>query len=260
MLKAIGNIYAYLFGWPAAARMNRRLFQLSSRALGFHNYSSPLLSGEMKVLKDLLRDDSVPVVFDVGANVGDWSAEVLKVNNRAQIHAFEPQPALISAIRANCPQIHINNVAVGEAPGALDLYDYANHAGSQHASLVRGVIDQIHGGTIRTTKVPLVTIDDYCRDNKIEFIKFLKIDVEGFELPVLRGAKRIISERRIHGIQFEFNEMNVLGRNFAQDFMEFFQPGYSVYRILPHGLLELKQGDHWFNEQFVYQNLLAIRR
>jgi FkbM family methyltransferase len=260
VLNAIGDIYAFLFGWPAAARMNRRLFYLSSRALGLHNSSSPALSGEMKIIGDRIGRIDKPVVFDVGANIGSWSSEVLRINSHAQIHAFEPQAALASHIATTFPQIKVTNAALGDSAGELELYDYANHSGSQHASLIKGVIDKIHGGTPRVTRVPLLTIDDYCLTHRIEQIHFLKVDVEGFELTVLRGAQQMIAGGRVDAVQFEFNEMNVLGRTLVNDFLNFFGDAYSIYRILPHGLVQLKAKDFWFNEQLVYQNLLAVKR
>ncbi|HLQ78763.1 MAG TPA: FkbM family methyltransferase, partial [Terriglobia bacterium] len=161
---------------------------------------------------------------------------------------------------ATYPQIAVNNVAVGESAGEVELYDYAGQPGSQHASLLKGVIDTIHGGTPCTTKVSIITIDEYCRVHRIEYIHFLKIDVEGFELSVLRGARGMIADGKVEAIQFEFNEMNIIGRTFLHDFMDFFGNAYGVYRILPHGLIALKPGDHWFNEQYIFQNLLAIKR
>ena len=87
---------------------------------------------------------------------------------------------------------------------------------------------------------------------------FLKIDVEGFELEVLRGAQRMLSEGRIVAIQFEFNEMNVVGRVFVGDFFHLLGPTYTLYRLLPHGLMPIIGQNHWWNEQFIYQNLFAL--
>jgi len=260
VLQIVGDIYAILFGWPAAAKLNKAFFYLSSRALGFHNYSSPRVSGETRVIYDRVRRSNTPVVFDVGANNGNWSALVLKANGLSQIHAFEPQRALAAHIAATYPAIKVTNLAVGESAGELDLYDYANNPGSEHASLIKGVIDTIHGGVPRVKKVSVVTIDEYCREHRVEYIDLLKIDVEGFELAVLRGAKEMIARGHIEAIQFEFNVMNAISRTFLQDFMNILGSTYSVYRILPHGLMQLGANNHWMNEQFVYQNLLAIKK
>ena len=69
----------------------------------------------------------------------------------------------------------------------------------------------------------------------------------------------MIAGGKIEAIQFEFNEMNVTRRIFLHDFMDYLGT-FCLYRILPHGLLQLKTNNHWFNEQYVYQNLLAIKQ
>jgi hypothetical protein len=69
----------------------------------------------------------------------------------------------------------------------------------------------------------------------------------------------MLARGKIAAIQFEFNEMNVTGRTFLSDFMNYLGNTFTFYRILPHGLLKLVPGNHWHNEQFGYQNLLAVR-
>ena len=260
MIRSIGNLYAYLLGWPWLARLNLRLFYLCGRALGLHNYTSDRVSGEGLTLRHCLKGRASPVVFDVGANEGEWVAAVVKGAPGAQIHAFEPQEALATKIAARHPSVRVNNVAVGDQAGELALYDYADHSGSQHASVISGVIETVHGATSRSTNVQVVTIDDYCRQHAVTSIDLLKIDVEGYEMNVLRGADHMVREGRVEAIQFEFNEMNVLGRTFLHDFMSRLSSMYAIHRVLPHGLMPLQPGRHWINEQFTYQNILAIRK
>jgi FkbM family methyltransferase len=259
VLRRLGDFYAFILGWPALARLHKGLFYISARALGLYNYQSAALSGENWISRRLL-DRPAPVVFDVGANCGDWLADARRVNAHSIIHAFEPQASLAAQIAASYPEVRINNVAVGDAPGFLDLFDYADHPGSQHASLVSGVIDQMHGRTARHTKVPVVTLDDYCAEHGVGRIDFLKVDVEGFELQVLHGSRRMLSEGRIQALQFEVTHLNVLSRVFVADFAKCLGSDYSLHRLLPHGLMALQAKDPWFNEQFGYQNIVALRK
>ncbi|ATU67334.1 FkbM family methyltransferase [Piscinibacter gummiphilus] len=253
-------MYALLLGWPALASLHKGLFYLSGRALGLFNYISPRISGESHVIRTCLADKKSPVVFDVGANEGQWTADVMALEPTARVHAFEPQSRLANRIAAEQPGVKVNNMALGDAPGTLELGDYAEHAGSQHASLLKGVIDGIHHGAVTYTSVAVGTLDDYCTEHGIDHIDLLKIDVEGFELKVLQGAKRMLAERRLDVIQFEFNEMNVIGGTFLNDFFVSLNDTHLLFRLLPHGLLPLKAGNHWLNEQFVFQNIIAFRR
>jgi FkbM family methyltransferase len=258
VLDRLGNAYALFFGWPALVRVHRAVMYLCGRALGLHNYVSPYISGESRSIELATSSSAAPLVFDIGANEGDWLAEVLSRSPAAKVHAFEPQETLAQRVAARFPSVAVNMMAMGEVRGELALCDYADHPGSQHASLIKGVIDGIHQGATRYVKVPVGTVDDYCAERGIERINLLKIDVEGFELKVLLGASRMLSEKRIDVIQFEFNEMNVIGRSFMNDFFACLADTHRLYRLLPHGLMPLRQGGHWINEQFTFQNVVAL--
>lgn len=260
MLDRLGHLYAYLFGWPFLARLHVRLLYFCARALGLHNYTSSSISGEKRAMRLAVVGKTAPVVFDVGANDGQWITEMLTICPSARIHAFEPQNGLATRIAATHPGVTVNNLALGEVAGTLELFDYANQPGSQHASLLEGVIDGIHHGSVRSQKVELVTLDDYCAQHQVDHIDLLKIDVEGFELRVLQGARRLLRENRIDVIQFEFNEMNVIARTFMRDFFSCLSDSHRLYRLLPHGLLPLKPAPIWLNEQFVFQNIVALRK
>jgi len=233
---------------------------MSSRGLGLLNFSSERISGERRAIGVALAGKAKPVVFDVGANKGQWISSVLAIRPAADIHAFEPQPSLAQHVRATYPNIHMNAMGLGHEAGTLELFDYADRPGSQHASLIPGVINDVHGSSARSQKVPIGTIDRYCDERQIEHIDFLKIDVEGFELNVLRGARHMLNRGRIDVIQFEFNEMNLVGRTFMRDFFAELSPAYALYRLLPHGQMPLKASSIWLNEQFVFQNILALRK
>jgi FkbM family methyltransferase len=256
----VGDIYALLFGWPWLVKLHLGVSYLCARALGLHNYSSARITGERIAIRMGVGGKSNPVVFDVGANEGQWLADVLACCPSACIHAFEPQASLARQVARKHSGVSVNNLALADVAGTLELCDYAAHKGSQHATLLKGVIDGIHHGKARYIQVPVGTVDEYCMQRGIDRIDLLKIDVEGFEFKVLQGARRMLEEQRVDVIQFEFNEMNVVSRAFLNDFASCLQASHQLYRLLPHGLLPLRIGGHWNNEQFVFQNIIALRK
>jgi FkbM family methyltransferase len=166
---------------------------------------------------------------------------------------------LAQQLKERFPASSVSSCGVGDKNAKLTIHDYSDHIGSEHATLLSEVIEKIHHGASRSREISTVRLDDYCRNLKIKNIEFLKIDVEGFEYKVLAGCGDLIRAARVHVVQFEFNEMNVISKAFMSDFFELLRPRYDLYRMLPGGLLPLLENQRWLNEQFTYQNILAIR-
>jgi hypothetical protein len=99
-------------------------------------------------------------------------------------------------------------------------------------------------------------LDLFCKERQISQIDFLKIDTEGHELSVLKGASHLISKKNIKLIQFEFNEMNVVSRAYMRDFLGLLA-NYQLHRLLPDGLLPLNDCVQ-DTELFGFQNIVAI--
>lgn len=99
-------------------------------------------------------------------------------------------------------------------------------------------------------------LDQYCKDNAIDHIDFIKIDTEGHELSVLRGCEQLIYDHNLKVVQFEFNEMNVMSRSFLRDFYSILA-GFSFYRLRQDGLLSLGKYNTR-NEIFKFQNIIAV--
>ena len=258
LVERIGKWYALACGRPSWQRVNKALLYFGARGLGLHNYENFTVSGERYLLDRFIPRTGAPVVFDVGANTGAWASAVLDRNGNASLHLFEPHGALAQELKARFAAAHVNNVAVADSSGQMALYDYSDAQASSHASLVEGVIEQVHGKRGHKVDVPTVTLGEYCVRESIDWIDYLKVDVEGFEYRVLRGARDMLRERRIGVVQFEFNTMNRLAKVFVSDFFGLLGDGYRIYRALPFGMIPLDPGATWMNEQFAFQNLVAV--
>lgn len=106
--------------------------------------------------------------------------------------------------------------------------------------------------------IDAIKLDEFCADNGIDFIDFMKIDAEGHELEIFKGATRMINENRIGMIQFEFNLHNIYSRVFLRDFYNIL-PNYNIYRLDTERLIPIHDYSH-VHEIFIYQNLLAIMK
>ncbi len=177
------------------------------------------------------------VIFDVGANRGDWSGMVLGVRPGATVHMFEPQPALVGRLRerfAAFPNALVHGVGLGELPGELTLHMYSDdHLASFH------VREEQRFETPVQTKVPVDTVDSVMQRLGLAEIALLKIDVEGHELSVLKGGEAAFSGRHVGAIQFEFGAPNVnSGVMFRQIYNFLSGHGFLLFRIDVDGGLQ----------------------
>ena len=85
----------------------------------------------------------------------------------------------------------------------------------------------------------------------------VKVDAEGHDLQILQGARRMLSERRIPVIQFEYNHRWITARAYLKDVMEYLQDlGYAVGKVTPRGI-EFYTGWNWELETFWEANFIG---
>jgi len=199
------------------------------------------------------------VLLDVGANRGDYARLLHKLAPSARVIAFEPHPstfALLSRLLVDIQPIHLINKAVGDKVGQLKLYDFQFADGSSQASLNEAAI-ALYSNDIVEHVVDCTTIDDFMAESGINHIDFLKIDTEGHDLSVLRGAKQALRDRRIGMIQFEFIPANIATGATMHGFFEALE-GYRISRLCLNGALRsLEPYDVKRCEIYVTHNLIA---
>lgn len=266
MLKSIKAylfiVYAKIFGRRSLRRFNHLLIDLGLRGIGVLNFKTQALSGEEHLKKFLQQNYQLECILDVGANVGDYTS--LFKNSCPSIHCIEPNveynSTLVERFKKH-PNIHIHNFGLSDTIGEGILYDKKMVGASSHASIYQDVIKEIHQSEVKEMSVNFNTIDNFIEAHGIEKITLLKIDTEGGELDILKGAETSLSKRKIDVIQFEFNEMNVISRAFMKDFITLL-PDFNLYRLLPNGFLPVGYplGGAVRNEIFAFQNIVAFRK
>lgn len=254
----IFSAYRIIFGRMFFARLNKLVHATTLKALGIFNYESDEVSGEAHFVRHEISKIESGVVFDVGANIGRYSEMLRKSNGRIEIYCFEPHPKNFKLLKAKESALNLKafQYGVGSLPSVMKLYDYADGDGSSHASLYKGVIEEIHGKTSVVHDVNVISLSDFSAERRIDRIALLKIDTEGHEFEVLKGFESYIKSGKIDIIHFEFNEMNVASRVFFKDFWDFL-PNYNFFRMLPGELLPIKTYNPLQCEIFAYQNIVA---
>ncbi|MEN0052115.1 MAG: FkbM family methyltransferase [Mucilaginibacter sp.] len=261
--KSVKRVYVLLFARRIFYPLNLCFYKLSMVGLGVRNYENDTVSGEkafIKFLKASRKLDS-GVIMDVGANIGNYSVMLRKNAIALPIFAFEPHPAAFQKLHEAAVAYHFTAVpeGAGEESSMAAIYDYQGDGGSEHASMYKGVIEHLHEGKAEEVAIALTTIDDFVADHNISKIALLKIDTEGHELSVLKGASKTIAAGIAEVIQMEFNEMNIISRTFLKDIVDIL-PGYNFYRMLPDGLKALGPYNSTNYEIFAFQNIVAMKQ
>jgi FkbM family methyltransferase len=193
------------------------------------------------------------VVFDVGANVGWLTNHYRELIPNARIVAFEPTPSLAGGLRqrfADDPGITVAEIAVSDKPGLTTFHVNNLHAtsslfprnkGKRYFPAESKEVEQI---TVRTN-----TLDNYAAEHGIDRIDILKMDIQGSEVLALKGAERLLREKRIDMIASEmFFVPHYEGAATALAQMSFLDGlGYSLFHlddliIAPNGQLRYADG------------------
>ncbi len=178
-------------------------------------------------------------VADVGAQIGYITLAMATLNpGKITVHAFEPEPLNIQRLRKNIAlnpgvDVRIVEKAVSDTNGAIRLYLSKDHNAGTHST--------ISGGTNVSTdfvEIPAITLDTYVHEQRISALRLIKIDVEGGEYEVIKGAHETLTSLRPI-VLMELSDALQETRGFSTiEFKKLMkQFGYSAYTIADDGSL-----------------------
>ena len=244
---------AWSLGHPANRAQGMAEF-CRSFLLAHGNFNYDLATnGEEWVLRQLAPFQP-SVIFDVGANAGNWSLAALAALPGAHVHAFEIVDDTFAKLRRRIgsrPDVTVNAFGLSDSAGELQIHVFEDD------DEIASYVPYPHGSFSRRT-FPVRRGDDYVRQHAIERIDFLKLDVEGAEHLVLKGFCDTIDAGKIDIIQFEYGKICIMTHFLLLDFYKLLEAkGYRIGKIYPDRVdfrpyaLE--------DEDFIGPNYLAVR-
>ena len=217
-------------------------------------------NGELDFVSKIIKPSDV--VFDVGANKGDWCEMLLGVKPEVTIFAFEPVLCAFKTLRTRLNNANVKpyNIAVSSTDKEEIFYHYGKDKQVEEMSSFyrRSMVEKRLNIAPSPMSVQCVSLDSFCSNHGIPKINFLKIDTEGSELDVLQGAKAMLRSGKIDVVQFEYGGTFLdAGISMSRIFEFLTGFGYRLFRIVPKGLIYISE---WRNalETFRYSNYAAI--
>jgi FkbM family methyltransferase len=219
---------------------------------------------EFRLIRRHVR--STDIVCDIGANKGSFVLWLSRWCRRGMVVAFEPQPAFADYLAGVCRRLKLDNVKVEpkaafSRSGRSDLFVPKGHLPG--ASLVGKAIG---ADSFETISVPMVALDDYFRTD--QRISLLKIDVEGAELEVFKGAERILREQSPL-LMFECENRHLESISVRDVFAYLHSLGYAGSfvcrnRLLPvaafdPSLHQRQKGEWFWKEKDYYNNFVFTK-
>lgn len=195
-----------------------------------HDLSS---NGEAEVVRRL-AGTGLRIAVDVGAHHGVWTQVLLDAHPDATVHCFEASPDTAAGLRrrfADDPRVVLTAKGLAAEAGTVDLYV------DRRDSSVTSVVAPRGRSGVDVVAVEVLRGDDYLADLAIDHVDYLKIDVEGFDLDVLRGFGAALAAGAIDALQFEYNHLSIASHRLLADYYALLEPlGYAIGKVHPDGV------------------------
>lgn len=224
-----------------------QLIRRTANRFGIDIHRRRLQTPESVRLAAMLASQGVDLVFDVGANVGQFAQSVRAAGYEGRLVSFEPlSTAHAQLLRVSQGDVQWEvapRVAVGAHEGEIDIHVAANSFSSSALEMLDSHSKAAPGSAyVGSERVRLLRLDtlapDYLRPDTVPFIK---IDTQGYEDKVLNGATDLLG--RVSGLQLELSFVPLCeGQQLFDPLVERLRAlGFSIWAIWP-GLCDPRSG------------------
>jgi FkbM family methyltransferase len=192
---------------------------------------------EAQAAYDCLKDRLNPVIFDIGANIGTFTTWMASAFPHGKIYCFEPQRLIFQML---CGNLAINNfdncwvynMGLGQQNTRIEIQE-PDYYHSEDFGIFSLVEDKVNHKSGVRSMVDLMTLDTFCEINHIDRLDYIKIDAEGMDLAVLKGASSTL-QRFMPTIFIEHNDNR---RSILEEIVEYLGSDRYNFRVIGNNLL-----------------------
>ncbi len=198
------------------------------------------------------------IFFDVGAHVGYYSMLASSlVENKGQVHSFEPTPRTFNTLRENVSKkgnITVNNFALMDKKTTIPFFDYGPKYSAFNSFKSRTGEEMAFLPKPEVVKVKTISLDDYCKEKNIT-PNIVKIDAEGAEHLILGSMVRILTDMKPI-VTIEVAGGQEWEQNCTDSINQLKSYGYVGYEVNIDGYLK----KHLYKDSYVYDNLVFVHQ
>lgn len=254
------EVLVRMLGRQRAWRLGRKLY-MASRGEHLNRIES---NGETDLVRALLQfgrqDKRAFRAWDVGGNLGDYTQmitnEARRVARDYSVDVFEPAPAAAAALRSRFAEdrsVRLHAIALSNRKGVMEFELQGATAGTN-------TLEPTGDPNATTIEVEIDTAEARATAAAIDELDLLKIDAEGHDLEVIRGARKLLDEKRVRAVQFEYNFRWLYGKHLLKEAFEIAsQTEYAIGIVQPG---EVMFFENWQaeNERFFEANYVLVRK
>ena len=192
------------------------------------------------LLDIILKKKKKFTMFDVGSNETAEFCNLIQKNYlfkkndkiASEFYLFEPNKLLIEKLKKNNKDKKIYNFGLGAIKEEKKFYIHESHVKSSFLKVEQNYFKNINEYQINEEITKIETLDNFCFDNDIEYIDFLKIDTQGYNAKVIEGAKNLIINNKISLIysEIQLSKTYEISESFY-DFEKILKNNYLLYGI-----------------------------
>ena len=236
--------------------ISRRIYQGVRRDLPSMGISN---SEDFLIKEFFSKKNKSAIVFDIGANVGEWSKNVSRINSDAKIYSFEPIKSTFENLKSNLDtfsNISTINLALSSEEGVFEIYNYGENSGTNSFHNIKNN----KSNSYKIEKINTTTIDLFTTENNIDNIDFIKCDTEGNDYNVILGCSDMFNKEKIGLMQFEYNwRWLIANSNLQRVFDSFKKSNYFIGKACKN---EIQIIESWNQEldKFYEANYIIIHK